>query len=58
MDTLHINAIVSANNGRARVISAVVTILIPDRTLHCLSSMTGDGTQDVAAPTLVGSLSP
>jgi len=33
------------------VISVVVTILIPDknRTLHCLSSMAGDGAQDVAA---------
>jgi len=71
MDALHINAIVSSNNGRARltsqvgagsseqclageqpmifVISAVVTILIPDRALHRLSSMTGDGAQDVAA---------
>jgi len=56
MDALHIYAIVSANNGRARltsaglseqcltgellticIISAVVTILIPDRTLHSVA---------------------
>jgi hypothetical protein len=71
MDALHIDAIVSANNGRARltsqvgagsseqclagqrlmifVISAVVTILFPDRTLHGLASMLGGGALDVGA---------
>jgi hypothetical protein len=71
MDALHIDAIVSANKGRARltsqvgagsseqclageqltifIISAVVTILIPDRTLHDLASMLGSGALDVAA---------
>ena len=71
MDALHIDTMVSANNGRASlisrvgagsteqcvagelltifVISEVVTIFIPDRALHGLSSMIGGSALDVAA---------